>query len=103
MHDLCDSIVKNGLDEVDYCIQANVRGIASDETLVKKMADAGFKLVYLGIENVSREAIKFLLSRCQLVKIHSYYFLPLYPVVTKSRIYFILLNDCLVIFFIFLN
>ena len=60
MHNFCDMVIKNKFDKIDYMIQASVRGIASDENLVRKMAEAGFKLVFLGIENVEPDDIKLL-------------------------------------------
>lgn len=60
MHNVCDAIIENGLNKVDYSIQASVHGIASDENLIKKMAKAGFKFVFLGIENVNSEDVNFL-------------------------------------------
>lgn len=55
---LCDAIVGAGHNNVRYIIQASSVGIASSETLVEKMARAGFKIVFLGIENVSEENLK---------------------------------------------
>ena len=60
MHNVCDAIIENGLNKIDYLIQASVHGIASDENLVAKMARAGFKLVFMGIENVSSNHLEFL-------------------------------------------
>ncbi len=55
---LCDAIIENGHNNVWYIIQASSVGIAASETLAEKMAKAGFKLVFLGIENVSEENLK---------------------------------------------
>ena len=60
MHNFCDMVIKNKFNKIDYLIQASVRGIASDENFVRKMAKAGFKFVFLGIENVDTEDIKLL-------------------------------------------
>lgn len=60
MHNVCDAIIKNELNNIDYFIQASVHGIASDENLVKKMAKANFKFVFLGIENVNSNDLDFL-------------------------------------------
>lgn len=60
IHNVCDAIIQNGLNSIDYFIQASVHGIASDESLVKKMAKAGFKFVFLGIENVNSIDLDFL-------------------------------------------
>ncbi len=55
---LCDEIIKNGHDDLIYLIQASSLGISSSESLAKKIAKAGFKLVFLGIENASKENLK---------------------------------------------
>ncbi len=55
---LCDAIAEAGHNDVRYIIQASSIGIAASETLVEKMAKAGFKIVFLGIENVSEENLK---------------------------------------------
>ena len=60
MHNVCDAILENGLNKIDYLVQASVHGIARDEKLVAKMARAGFKLVFMGIENVSSNHLEFL-------------------------------------------
>jgi radical SAM superfamily enzyme YgiQ (UPF0313 family) len=57
---LCDEIIKNGHNDLIYCVQASSKGIASSEQLVKKMALAGFKYVFLGIENASETNLKVL-------------------------------------------
>ena len=56
--DLCDAIADSGHNDIRYIIQASSVGIASSETLAKKMARAGFRIVFLGIENVSKENLK---------------------------------------------
>ena len=60
---LCDAIISAKLNHIHYSIQASVRGIAHSEKLVKKMADAGIKLVFLGIESVSQSGLDFLGKR----------------------------------------
>lgn len=55
---LCDAIAEAGHNDMRYIIQASSMGIASSETLVDKMARAGFKIVFLGIENISEENLK---------------------------------------------
>ena len=56
--DICDAIVDAGHNDLRYIIQASSTGIASSETLAEKMAKAGFRIVFLGIENVSKENLK---------------------------------------------
>lgn len=48
---LCEEIIRNDLNTVDYLTQATVIGIASDRELARLMARAGFKFVFLGIES----------------------------------------------------
>ncbi|MFX0136403.1 MAG: B12-binding domain-containing radical SAM protein [Candidatus Hodarchaeota archaeon] len=55
---LCDEIIENGYDDLIYFTQASSLGISSSERLVEKMSKAGFKLVFLGIENASKENLK---------------------------------------------
>lgn len=55
---LCDAIVDYGHNDMWYLIQASSIGIAASETLVEKIAKAGIKIVFLGIENVSEENLK---------------------------------------------
>ncbi len=60
MERLCDASVEAGLDHLRYKVQASARGIGSSRRLVEKMAEAGFDAVFLGIENTSKENLKFL-------------------------------------------
>ena len=48
---LCDMIVAEGLNYMEYAIQASVKGIASDEELAPRLKAAGFRWVFLGIES----------------------------------------------------
>ncbi len=57
---LCDAIVDAGHNDIRYIIQASSTGIASSNTLVEKMAKAGFRIVFLGIENVSEENLRLM-------------------------------------------
>lgn len=56
--DLCDAITEAGHNDINYIVQASSSGIASSDALVEKMARAGFKIVFLGIENVSEENLR---------------------------------------------
>ncbi len=56
---LCDSIIDSGLDDLQYNTQASARGIALDEKLAQKLAEAGFKFIFLGIENVLKRNLEF--------------------------------------------
>lgn len=55
---LCDAVCVAGHNDIRYIIQASSAGIASSETLAGKMAKAGVRIVFLGIENVSKENLR---------------------------------------------
>ena len=58
---LCRAIVSAGFHDVDYLVQAMTSSIASrGETLAPLMREAGFRYVFLGIENVLDEDLAFL-------------------------------------------
>lgn len=56
--ELCDAIIEGGHNDINYIVQASSTGIASSDALVEKMARAGFKIVFLGIENVAEENLR---------------------------------------------
>jgi radical SAM superfamily enzyme YgiQ (UPF0313 family) len=51
---LCDAIVEAGHQDLVYVVQASCAGIAASPEVARKMARAGFRVVFLGIENVRR-------------------------------------------------
>jgi radical SAM superfamily enzyme YgiQ (UPF0313 family) len=58
---LCRAIVGAGLNDLDYIVQAMTSSIAAHgETLAPLMRRAGFRYVFLGIENVVDEDLAFL-------------------------------------------
>jgi len=58
---LCDAIVEAGLHDIEYVVQAMTSAIADHgETLAPKMRKAGFRYVFLGIENILAEDLGFL-------------------------------------------
>ncbi len=58
---LCQAIVEAGLTDIDYIVQAMTSAIASSgDELVAAMRAAGFRYVFLGIENVLDEDLAFL-------------------------------------------
>jgi radical SAM superfamily enzyme YgiQ (UPF0313 family) len=58
---LCRAIVEAGLNRVEYLVQAMTSSIAqSAETLPRLMREAGFRYVFLGIENVLEADLGFL-------------------------------------------
>lgn len=57
---LCDRLINEGLNDISYWVQVSCRGIASNEALVRKMKEAGFTSVFLGVESISDRNLKFL-------------------------------------------
>jgi radical SAM superfamily enzyme YgiQ (UPF0313 family) len=58
---LCHAIIKAGLNDIVYIVQAMTSSIASHgETLAPAMRAAGFRYVFLGIENVLDQDLAFL-------------------------------------------
>ncbi len=51
--ELCDAIADAGLNDLGYIVQAECRGICREPELAAKMDRANFRIVQLGIENVS--------------------------------------------------
>ncbi|MBC7079824.1 MAG: B12-binding domain-containing radical SAM protein [Methanothrix sp.] len=56
---ICDAIIDAGLTHLRYKTQASASGIASSERLVKKMGEAGFDGVFLGVESASKRNLQF--------------------------------------------
>src|SRR5438034_5303193 len=58
---LCQAIIDAGLNSIDYIVQAMTSAIANHgETLAPLMRRAGFRYVFLGIENVLEDDLEFL-------------------------------------------
>lgn len=58
---LCQAIIDNGLNDLDYTVQGMTSAIATHgETLAPLMRRAGFRYVFLGIENILEDDLKFL-------------------------------------------
>jgi radical SAM superfamily enzyme YgiQ (UPF0313 family) len=58
---LCEAIIARGLDDADYVVQAMTAPLAEHgERLVPLMRRAGFRYVFLGIENVLADDLAFL-------------------------------------------
>ncbi len=58
---LCQAIIEAGLDTLDYFVQAMTSAIANHgETLAPLMHRAGFRYVFLGIENILEHDLQFL-------------------------------------------
>jgi len=59
--ELCKAIIAAGLNDVEYIIQGMTSAIANHgETLAPLMREAGFKYVFLGIENILEDDLQFL-------------------------------------------
>jgi len=59
--ELCKAIVAADLDDVEYIVQGMTSAIANyGETLAPLMRKAGFKYVFLGIENILEDDLQFL-------------------------------------------
>src|SRR3989475_4950215 len=58
---LCKAIIDAGLHSIDYIVQAMTSAIANHgETLAPLMREAGFRYVFLGIENILEHDLAFL-------------------------------------------
>ena len=58
---LCHAIIEAGLSDIDYTVQAMTSAIANHgETLAPLMHKAGFRYVFLGIENILEDDLEFL-------------------------------------------
>ena len=70
--ELCKAIIASGLNDIEYVIQGMTSAIANHgETLAPLMRQAGFKYVFLGIENILEDDLQFLrASSKNLLKEH---------------------------------
>jgi radical SAM superfamily enzyme YgiQ (UPF0313 family) len=69
---LCRAIIDAGLNHVDYLVQAMTASIATHGAeLAPLMRQAGFRYVFLGIENVLDEDLVFLKARAKNIDRHS--------------------------------
>ena len=58
---LCRAIIEAGLNDIEYFIQGMTSAIANHgETLAPLMRQAGFRYVFLGIENILEDDLQFL-------------------------------------------
>ena len=63
---LCHAIIENRLNDMDYLVQAMTSPLAQHgETLAPLMRRAGFRYVFLGIENVIDQDLDFLKARAK--------------------------------------
>src|SRR5438034_932064 len=63
---LCQAIIDARLDDIDYLVQAMTSAIAAHgATLAPLMRRAGFRYVFLGIENILDDDLRFLRARAK--------------------------------------
>jgi radical SAM superfamily enzyme YgiQ (UPF0313 family) len=63
---LCRAILEAGLDGIEYIVQAMTSAIAArGDTLAPLMRAAGFRYVFLGIENILEDDLAFLKARAK--------------------------------------
>jgi radical SAM superfamily enzyme YgiQ (UPF0313 family) len=55
---LCDAIIARNYKKLKLVVQADCISMAQNEDMVSKMAQAGFKSVFLGIENASKKNLE---------------------------------------------
>ena len=55
---LCDAIIARRHRDLNFVVQADCITMARHEEMVRRMALAGFKTIFLGIENVSKKNLK---------------------------------------------
>jgi len=58
--DICDAIISAKLNSINFFLQASVKGMSHSRKLVQKMADAGFKGAFLGIESTNESKLQML-------------------------------------------
>jgi anaerobic magnesium-protoporphyrin IX monomethyl ester cyclase len=69
---LCEAIIQAGLNRIDYLVQGMTAPIAArGETLAPLMRRAGFRYVFLGIENVLDDDLVFLKARAKNSRLRS--------------------------------
>lgn len=56
--ELCDAIVARKYRGLNFVVQADCITMSREEEMVKKMSEAGFKTVFLGIENASKKNLE---------------------------------------------
>ncbi|VAX21421.1 Radical SAM domain protein [hydrothermal vent metagenome] len=55
---LCREVVRQNLNDMEFITQVSVTGMAKDPELARLMRNAGFNIVFMGIENVSPKQLK---------------------------------------------
>lgn len=55
---VCRAIVKNGLNDMQYAVQASAAGLAKNPDLVEEMDKANFRTVFVGFESMNQANLK---------------------------------------------
>jgi radical SAM superfamily enzyme YgiQ (UPF0313 family) len=55
---VCDALIKRNYKNLRLVVQADCMSMARNETMVEKMSQAGFRTVFLGIENASSNNLR---------------------------------------------
>ncbi|UCG03707.1 MAG: B12-binding domain-containing radical SAM protein [Candidatus Heimdallarchaeota archaeon] len=55
---LCEGIIERNLNKIHYIVQASVKGLYDKPELLKKIVEANFKLIFLGIENPNPKILR---------------------------------------------
>jgi radical SAM superfamily enzyme YgiQ (UPF0313 family) len=63
---LCETIKAEKLNNIEYLLQASVKGVKDTEGLPEAMRDAGIKYIFLGIENAHDSNLAFMNKSDQL-------------------------------------
>ena len=58
VNELCSAIAKRRYRKMKFIVQADCMTIADNEDMVRRMAEAGFHTIFLGIENVSKKNLR---------------------------------------------
>ena len=56
--EICDLIIEHGLENKWYSAQGRVDSVVKNPEVVDKMQDAGFKMLFIGIESVYQESLE---------------------------------------------
>ncbi|MFX1250630.1 MAG: B12-binding domain-containing radical SAM protein [Promethearchaeota archaeon] len=57
---LCDGIIERDLNDIHYIIQTSVKGLYNKPMLLKKIIDANFKFIFMGIENPNPKNLRLI-------------------------------------------
>ncbi|MBN1663095.1 MAG: radical SAM protein, partial [Deltaproteobacteria bacterium] len=58
--EVCEAVIRRNYGHLELAVQADCNAIAKNEAMVAKMAQAGFRVIFLGIENVSERNLQMM-------------------------------------------